>query len=127
MDDARFDALAEIGMTRASLGVQDFDPKVQKAINRDAEFRADQGGGRRRSRARRRHRVNLDLLYGLPHQTCDSVATTVLQALSLQPDRIALFGYAHVPWFKKHQTMIDEASLPDAAERFAQSQPAPAR
>lgn len=121
MDDARLDALAEIGMTRASLGVQDFDPKVQKAINREQSFLQTKtvvDGVRSRGVGS----VNLDLLYGLPHQTRESVASTVTQALTLEPDRIALFGYAHVPWFKKHQTMIDEAWLPGPAERFAQSQ-----
>jgi oxygen-independent coproporphyrinogen-3 oxidase len=121
MDDARLDALAEIGMTRASLGVQDFDPKVQKAINREQSFvltKAVVDG----VRSRGVESVNLDLLYGLPHQTRESVSSTVTQALTLEPDRMALFGYAHVPWFKKHQTMIDEAWLPDSAERFAQSQ-----
>jgi len=121
MDDARLDALAEIGMTRASLGVQDFDPKVQKAINREQSFlqtKAVVDG----VRARGVRSVNLDLLYGLPHQTRESVSSTVAQALTLEPDRMALFGYAHVPWFKKHQTMIDEAWLPGSAERFAQSQ-----
>lgn len=121
MDDARLDALAEIGMTRASLGVQDFDLKVQKAINREQSFlqtKAVVDG----VRARGVRSVNLDLLYGLPHQTRESVSSTVAQALTLEPDRVALFGYAHVPWFKKHQTMIDEAWLPGPAERFAQSQ-----
>lgn len=121
MDEGRFDALAAIGMTRASLGVQDFDPKVQAAINREQSFELTrmvvEG-----VRARGVRSVNLDLLYGLPHQTCDSVAATIEQALSLRPDRIALFGYAHVPWFKKHQTMIDEAWLPGSEERYAQSQ-----
>lgn len=120
MDDARFDALAQIGMTRVSLGVQDFDPKVQKAINREQSFeqtKAVVDGARLRGVAS----VNLDLLYGLPHQTCDSVEETMRQALTLGPDRIALFGYAHVPWLKKHQTMIDEATLPDAAQRFEQA------
>ena len=121
MDDGRLDALAEIGMTRASLGVQDFDPKVQKAINREQSFlltKAVVDG----VRSRGVESVNLDLLYGLPHQTRESVSSTVEQALTLEPDRIALFGYAHVPWFKKHQTMIDEAWLPGPMERFAQSQ-----
>ncbi|RWC87191.1 MULTISPECIES: oxygen-independent coproporphyrinogen III oxidase [unclassified Mesorhizobium] len=121
MDEARLDALAEIGMTRASLGVQDFDPKVQKAINREQTFlqtKAVVDG----VRSRGVESVNLDLLYGLPHQTRESVLSTVQQALSLEPDRIALFGYAHVPWFKKHQTMIDDAWLPGPEERFAQSQ-----
>ncbi|MER9442268.1 oxygen-independent coproporphyrinogen III oxidase [Mesorhizobium sp. M0340] len=121
MDDTRLDALAEIGMTRASLGVQDFDPKVQKAINREQSLLQTKTvvDG---VRSRGVESVNLDLLYGLPHQTRESIASTVAQALTLEPDRIALLGYAHVPWFKKHQTMIDEAWLPGPAERFAQSQ-----
>ena len=121
MDEARLDALSTIGMTRASLGVQDFDPKVQKAINREQSFLLTKSVVDA-VRARGVNSVNLDLLYGLPHQTLESVARTVAQALTLQPDRLALFGYAHVPWFKKHQTMIDEAWLPDSAGRLAQSQ-----
>ena len=120
MEDARFDALAQIGMTRVSLGVQDFDPKVQQAINRVQSFeqtKAVVDGARLRGVAS----VNLDLLYGLPHQTSESVEETMRQALALRPDRIALFGYAHVPWMKKHQTMIDEAVLPDTAQRFEQA------
>ncbi|CAM5768111.1 Oxygen-independent coproporphyrinogen III oxidase [Labrys miyagiensis] len=119
MDDARFDALSAIGMTRASLGIQDFDPKVQEAINREQSFEQTRGvvdGARRRGVGS----INFDLLYGLPHQTRESLAATVSKSLSLEPDRIALFGYAHVPWFRKHQTMIDEAWLPGPAERFSQ-------
>ena len=121
MDEARLDALAAAGLTRASLGVQDFDPKVQKAINRLQSFELTKkvvDGVRVRGASS----VNLDLLYGLPHQTEQSIESTVRQALSLRPDRIALFGYAHVPWFKKHQTMIEETRLRDAQQRFAQSQ-----
>ncbi|MDX8451854.1 oxygen-independent coproporphyrinogen III oxidase [Mesorhizobium sp. VK9D] len=121
MDEGRLDAFAAIGMTRASLGVQDFDPNVQKAINREQSFALTKSVVEA-VRARGVLSVNLDLLYGLPHQTCESVAATVAQALTLAPDRLALFGYAHVPWFKKHQTMIDEAWLPDSAARLAQSQ-----
>lgn len=119
MDAARFDALAALGMTRASLGLQDFDPKVQAAINREQSFEQTKAvvDG---VRARGVGSVNLDLLYGLPHQTVESVAATITQSLSLDPDRVALFGYAHVPWFKKHQTMIDEAWLPGPDERYAQ-------
>ena len=72
MEDARFDALAQIGMTQSSLGVQDFDPKVQKAINREQSFeqtKAVVDGARLRGV----QMVNLDLLYGLPHQTSESV------------------------------------------------------
>lgn len=121
LDEARFDAFAAIGLTRASLGLQDFDPKVQAAINREQSFEQTKSviDG---VRARGVQSVNLDLLYGLPHQTEDSVAATIEQALSLDPDRVALFGYAHVPWFKKHQTMIDEAWLPGPEERYAQMQ-----
>ena len=120
MTPDRLDALAAIGMTRASLGVQDFDPKVQAAINREQSFEStrDVVEG---LRARGVSSVNLDLLYGLPHQDCDTLAATVAQALSLSPDRIALFGYAHVPWFKKHQTMIPEEALPGARERYEQA------
>lgn len=119
LDEPRYDALAAIGMTRASLGVQDFHPEVQKAINRIQTF------GHTKSvvdavRARGVHSVNCDILYGLPHQTETTVAETVKDILSLAPDRIALFGYAHVPWMKKHQTMIKEEVLPGLEERFAQ-------
>src|SRR5690606_32859578 len=102
------------------IGIQDFEPRVQKAINREQSFettRAVVEGLRARGIAG----INLDLVYGLPYQTTASVAATVLRCLSLSPDRIALFGYAHVPWFKKHQTMIDEAALPGPQERLAQS------
>ncbi|MFZ1773919.1 MAG: oxygen-independent coproporphyrinogen III oxidase [Rhizobiaceae bacterium] len=120
MDDDRYDGLKAIGLTRASLGVQDFDPKVQAAINRLQSFEETKAVVER-VRELGVHSVNLDMLYGLPHQTEDSVAATARQVLSLRPDRIALFGYAHVPWMKKHQTMIAETDLPDTAERFAQS------
>ncbi|MGX8009991.1 oxygen-independent coproporphyrinogen III oxidase [Mesorhizobium sp. ORM8.1] len=123
MDGGRLDAFSAIGMTRASVGVQDFDPKVQKAINREQGFALTKGVVDA-VRARGVGSVNLDLLYGLPHQTCESVSATVAQALTLAPERIALFGYAHVPWFKKHQTMIDEAWLPDSIARLAQSRTA---
>lgn len=120
MDEGRLDALAAIGLTRASLGIQDFDPKVQKAINREQGFEltASVVEGLRKRGVRS---ANFDLLYGLPFQTRHSIAATVRQALTLSPDRIALFGYAHVPWFKKHQQMIDETALPDAGERLAQA------
>ena len=120
MTDEKLDVLAGAGLTRASLGVQDFDPKVQQAINREQSFELTRSAVEG-ARTRGARSVNLDLVYGLPHQTVASVEATVRQALLLEPDRIALFGYAHVPWFKKHQTMIDEAWLPDAHQRFAQS------
>lgn len=126
MTEDRYDAFAAAGVTRISVGVQDFDPEVQQAINRLQSFeqtRAVVEGMRRRGV----RSVNLDVLYGLPHQTVGSVEDTMDQALALAPDRLALFGYAHVPWMKTHQRMIDEAKLPDAEERLRQSTAAAAR
>ena len=119
LDDGRYDALAAIGMTRASLGVQDFDEKVQQTINRIQTFEQTKSVVDA-VRARGVHSVNCDILYGLPHQTLDTLRDTVKQIISLDPDRIALFGYAHVPWMKKHQTMIPESALPDVMERYRQ-------
>ncbi|MCY0095872.1 oxygen-independent coproporphyrinogen III oxidase [Hoeflea ulvae] len=119
LTDDRYDALAEIGMTRASIGVQDFDEKVQQAINREQSFEQTRDVVEQ-VRARGVRSVNCDVLYGLPHQTRRTIDRTIEQVLTLAPDRIALFGYAHVPWMKANQKMIDEAALPDITERFAQ-------
>ncbi len=118
LDVGRYDALAKIGMTRASLGVQDFDVEVQKAINRLQTFEQTRSVVEA-VRARGVRSVNCDIVYGLPLQTLDKLQATVACILSLDPDRIALFGYAHVPWMKKHQTMIDEAALPGPDLRFS--------
>lgn len=120
MTPDRYDALAQAGVTRISVGLQDFDPKVQAAINRLQTFEQtrDVVEG---MRARGVSSANLDVLYGLPFQTVETVQRTVDQALSMRPDRIALFGYAHVPWMKTHQKMIDEAALPSPQERLEQS------
>lgn len=119
LDEARHDALAAIGMTRASLGIQDFDRQVQTAINRIQTFEQTRGVVEA-ARARGVRSVNCDVLYGLPYQTLETMAETVRAILSLAPDRIALFGYAHVPWMKKHQTMIDAEALPGIVARFEQ-------
>ena len=126
VDPQRLDSIAAVGTTRASLGVQDFEPVVQKAINREQgyELTRDIVEG---LRARGIGSINLDLVYGLPHQTVETVSATVDACLSLKPDRLALFGYAHVPWFKKHQTMIDETVLPGPEERLQQAQAAARR
>lgn len=114
-------ALGEAGVTRASLGVQSFDPVVQRAINRIQSFeqtaRATEGLREAGIRG-----VNFDLIYGLPHQSVDSCIDTVRQSLALRPERFSVFGYAHIPSFKKHQQKIDEAALPDGAARHAQSE-----
>ncbi|MDE2005557.1 MAG: oxygen-independent coproporphyrinogen III oxidase [Rhodospirillales bacterium] len=117
------DALAAMGTTRASLGVQDFDPAVQAAVNRHQSL-AVTAAAASRLRARGIGAINLDLIYGLPHQTEDGVARTVAEALTLAPDRVAVFGYAHVPWMKRQQRLIDEAALPGPASRFAQREAA---
>ena len=120
MTPDRFAAFRDAGITRASIGVQDFDEAVQQAI------------GRLQGQAMTREvieslrdigvsGINIDLVYGLPHQTEASLARTLEQVVALAPDRIALFGYAHVPWMAKRQKMIEEAALPGTAERQAQA------
>ncbi|MFC7334591.1 oxygen-independent coproporphyrinogen III oxidase [Rhodocista pekingensis] len=111
--------LAAGGINRASLGVQSFDPVVQKAINRfqSPEMTAE---AVTRLRAAGIAGINLDLLYGLPHQTVESCIETVRTALSMDPDRLSVFGYAHMPSFKSHQSRIGEDHLPDAEERIRQ-------
>ncbi len=121
MDEARLDALAEVGTTRASLGIQDFDRRVQNAINRKQSFETTREVVEG-LRGRGVDSVNVDLLYGLPFQTLATLDRTIELSLSLRPDRVAIFGYAHVPWFKKHQTMIDEAVLPGPDARLEQAQ-----
>ncbi|MEL6947893.1 MAG: oxygen-independent coproporphyrinogen III oxidase [Pseudomonadota bacterium] len=114
------DAFAHLGMTRASIGVQDFDPIVQKAINRPQSFE-DTTAVVELLRGAGIHSLNIDALYGLPHQTLSRVRKTIDQVISLEPDRVALFGYAHVPWVKKHQNMIAKDTLPGTAERLDQA------
>ncbi|MBL8662027.1 MAG: oxygen-independent coproporphyrinogen III oxidase [Candidatus Odyssella sp.] len=126
IDEGRARALAEIGVNRASLGVQDFDPAVQRAVNRvqPLELTARVAGLLRGNGIAR---LNLDLMYGLPLQTIGGFVETVERALALAPDRFALFGYAHVPWMKKHQSLIDAAALPDAWQRWCQARAAERR
>lgn len=112
--------IGAMGFTRASFGVQEFDLRVQKAINRVqppemvrksvSQLRAGGVTG-----------INFDLIYGLPFQTVDSIVETVKLSAAMRPDRVALFGYAHVPWMAKNQRMIDESSLPKASDRAAQA------
>jgi len=115
------EALGHAGIARASLGVQSFDPVVQKAINRVQSVEATALAVERLRRAGI-SRINFDLIYGLPHQTETSCMETVAAAVAMRPDRFAVFGYAHIPTFKKHQRMIDEAVLPDAHARGAQAE-----
>lgn len=109
-----------LGFTRASLGVQEFDPRVQAAINR-IQPAALVEQLTRKLRAAGVRGVNFDLIYGLPQQTEAALCKTVRECIAMQPDRIVLFGYAHVPWMAKNQRMIDEAALPGPQERAAQA------
>jgi oxygen-independent coproporphyrinogen III oxidase len=108
----------QLGFSRISYGLQDLDEVVQEAIGRvqpeslvrDAVIMAREEGFTG---------LNLDLIYGLPHQTPDRFARTIEGALSFDPDRVACFGYAHVPWMRAHQKRIDGSALPASSERFA--------
>ena len=120
LTDEMAEALGGCGFNRASLGLQSFDPKVQQAINRVQSF-ADTEAAVRILRVNGIDRLNFDLIYGLPHQTVRSCIETVEQTIQLQPHRLAVFGYAHVPAFKPHQRKIDEGNLPDSEARFLQS------
>lgn len=117
--------LSTWNMNRASIGVQDFDPKVQQAIGRHQSY--DQTA--QVIETLRGHgvpSVNLDLLYGLPHQTQHSLQRTLDLVTGLNPDRLALYGYAHVPHMSKRQVMINAADLPQPIERYALAEQADA-
>ncbi len=117
VDRERIFLLREIGFNRVSFGIQDFNPKVQEAVNRiqpeemifnvmewirEADFES----------------VNIDLIYGLPYQTLETFSETIEKVIKLNPDRIANFNYAHVPWLKRLQRMIDESALPPPQEKL---------
>lgn len=114
------EALRLSGVNRASLGVQSFDPVVQRAINRVQSYEQTASVVDMLRRAGIEG-VNFDLIYGLPHQTVASCLDTVRRSLALAPNRFSVFGYAHVPDFKRHQRMINEAMLPDGPARHDQA------
>ena len=120
LSSSMIEALALGGVNRASLGVQSFDSKVQRAINRVQSFEQTEAAttGLRRAGI---SGINFDLIYGLPHQTVASCIDTVARCVELRPDRLSVFGYAHVPTFKKHQQKIKEEWLPDSLERHEQA------
>lgn len=111
------ETLCQLGFTRISMGIQDFQPDVQKAIKRvqsEEQTRALIDA----SRAAGMTSVNVDLIYGLPHQTRASFAETVAKILEIRPERVALFHYAHVPWMKKHQNAMDVTAMPSAEDKL---------
>lgn len=116
-------ALRRAGVTRASLGVQDFNPHVQEAIGR-VQPHAQVAEAVAALRQAGIGELSFDLMYGLPHQSVADLIRSLSLAVALKPARVSLFGYAHVPWFKTHQRLIDESALPDAALRFRQAEEA---
>jgi len=115
--DEQMATLADLGFNRVSMGVQDFDPDVQRAVNRIQPFEQTRHLIEH-SRRLGFQSVNVDLMYGLPLQTPESLARTLDQVELLRPDRIALFGYAHVPAIKKHQQRLEQFGLPGPADRL---------
>lgn len=105
--------LSELGFNRISMGVQDFDLEVQTAVKR-IQPKEQTVGLVQASRSLGMGSVNLDLIYGLPHQTRSLFAETIKETLALRPERVALFHYAHVPWLKKHQTALDMDAAPSS-------------
>lgn len=118
VDNPRLEVLARSGMNRASIGVQDFDDDIQKTIGRIQGYDVTRDA----VEAIRSHGVkslNADILFGLPHQTKAKITESVQKLLSLSPDRVALYGYAHVPWMAKRQQLIPSDALPTPEERLA--------
>jgi oxygen-independent coproporphyrinogen-3 oxidase len=109
--------LRRSGFNRVSFGVQDFHPDVQRAVNR-IQPEALTRSVMRESRELGFESVNVDLIYGLPHQTVDTFSETLDKIIELDPDRIAVFNYAYVPWLKRHQRVIPEETLPSAEARL---------
>jgi oxygen-independent coproporphyrinogen-3 oxidase len=118
IDAARADALADAGMNRASIGIQDFDHEIQQIIGREQSYDVTAAAADM-LRARGITSLNADILFGLPHQTGEKITQSVQKLLSLAPDRVALYGYAHVPWMAKRQQMIPSDALPTPQERLS--------
>jgi oxygen-independent coproporphyrinogen-3 oxidase len=115
---AQLETLAQLGFNRLSLGVQDFDPEVQRAVNRIQPF-AQTAAIIDDARALGFRSINIDLMYGLPLQTVERFGTTLDLVKTLAPDRVALFNYAHVPWLKPHQKLIKLAQLPSVDDKLS--------
>jgi oxygen-independent coproporphyrinogen-3 oxidase len=114
---AKVATLGELGFNRISVGVQDFDPEVQKAVNRIQSFEMTKATIDAARQADFKS-VNLDLIYGLPKQSRETFARTLDQVLALQPERIALYHYAHLPERFKPQRRIESADLPSSQEKM---------
>lgn len=115
---AHLDRLRALGFNRLSMGVQDFDPQVQEAINRIQSYALTRSLIEH-ARALGFGSINVDLIYGLPHQTIATFAATLDQVLTLRPDRVAAYSFAFVPWMGAHMKEIDRAALPPAETKLA--------
>jgi oxygen-independent coproporphyrinogen-3 oxidase len=120
LDRSYVDMLLDLGINRFSLGVQDLQPEVMKAVARD-QGKETVEGIVSAIRSRGPISVNLDLIYGLPLQTEESWARTISDIINIKPTRLAVFGYAHVPWKAKHQTALKQDELPGPELRAALS------
>ncbi len=117
MNEARIAGFASSGVNRISLGMQDIDETVLSAVNRPQPFHLSWNAVQL-CREYNIHHINLDLMYGLPGQSVATIQKTVETALTLKPDRVAFFGYAHVPWMKKHMRVMNNLEIPDASLRY---------
>ncbi|MGV3762393.1 oxygen-independent coproporphyrinogen III oxidase [Parapedobacter sp.] len=116
--EAHLQVLFDSGFRRLSLGIQDFDPEVQRVINRwqtEADVRRVMADARRIGYTS----INFDLIYGLPLQTAKTVQDTIAKSLAMQPDRISFYSYAHVPWMQPGQRHYTEADIPKGKEKLA--------
>lgn len=118
VDSKRMNNLRRFGFNRVSMGIQDFDPQVQRAVNRFNSV-AEVERLVRSIREAKYQSVSMDLIYGLPHQSVESFAKTVAKIIDLQPDRISLFNYAHMPERFKTQGKINLESLPEPQEKLS--------
>jgi oxygen-independent coproporphyrinogen-3 oxidase len=119
LDEAYLETLLGVGFNRFSFGIQDFDPQVLRNVNREpSKMPVDQLIAMVK-KGNHRAAVNLDFIYGLPGQDEKSFRRTMEQAVALQPDRLVTFSYAHVPWLKKHQQILEKRGLPGPAEKTA--------
>jgi oxygen-independent coproporphyrinogen-3 oxidase len=113
---SQIETLAKLGFNRISMGVQDFDPKVQETVGR-IQGEKETADLVQAARDNGFHGVNLDLIYGLPYQTPETWAKTLERIVAIHPDRMAVFGFAYVPWLKPHQRLLPQDDLPKAEQR----------
>ncbi len=115
MDEEYVSGLASIGFNRVSIGIQDFDLQVLKGVNRHPSLLPiEQIFKILRSQG---ISINLDFIYGLPHQSVDTFRSTIERAITLSPDRLVTFSYAHVPWVNARQIELERAGLPSAEQK----------